>query len=170
MKYSPPNPSLQRGASLLEAVLSIGVLAVAIPLVFGALAEAWKSGLAAQAESRSTWIIPACMDEIRASRDGCPRFFTPTTAGQTFPPSGEVWALAFSPEGKPIGKMPEALYAMGSRVIDGQPVRFIASLGSSAAPSKPGTIPLLWVHISLEYPASSPAEKRRKLDFHTRIP
>jgi len=170
MKSSPPDHPLQRGASLLEAVLAIGVLAVAIPLVFAALVEAGKSALAAQAESRSTWIIPACMDEIRASRDGCPRYFTPTTAGQIFPPPGEVWALAFSPEGKPIGKMPKALYASGSRVIDGKPVRFIAALGSSAAPSNPGSTPMLWVHISLEYPASSPAEKRRKLDFHTRIP
>jgi type II secretory pathway pseudopilin PulG len=170
MKSSPPNQPLQRGASLLEAVLAIGVLAVAIPLVFGALAQAAKSGLAAQAESRSTWIIPACMDEIRASRDACPRFFTPTTAGQPFPPSGEVWALAFSQEGKPIGKMPHALYTKGSRLIDGKPVRFIASLGASAAPARPGSTPMLWAHISLEYPASEPAENRRKLDFHTRIP
>ena len=37
--------SKTRGSSLIEAVIAMGVLAVAIPLVFGALAEAGKSGI-----------------------------------------------------------------------------------------------------------------------------
>ncbi|NQX02416.1 hypothetical protein HQ447_17295, partial [bacterium] len=125
------NPTLtqsssNRGSSLIETVIAMGVLAVAIPLVFGALAESGKSGLSSEAETRSTWIVPACMEEILASREGKPQFFTPTAVGEAFPPASQVWALAFSPEGKPLGKLSKAVYDKGSKELNGQPVRYIA--------------------------------------------
>ncbi len=116
---------------MVEAVIAVGVLAVAIPLVFGTIAESGKSGVSAQAETRSTWMIPVCMQEIQDSRDGKPRYFTATTIGQAFPPAGQVWALAFNQEGRPVGKISSA---------------------------------------DIEYPSASPAKKRQKLAFHTRIP
>lgn len=170
MTHQPPVISSRRGSSLIEAVIAVGVLAVAIPLVFGALAESGKSGLASQAETRSTWIIPACMDEIRASRQGRPQYFTPTVTGQVFPPSGEIWALAFAADGKPIGKLSKARYESGTREMNGESVRYIARISSAAATSTGGTTPMLRVDISLEYPASQKAAKRGKLDFQTRIP
>jgi hypothetical protein len=162
--------SRNSGSSLIEALIAMGVLAVAIPLVFGALAESGKSGISSEAETRSTWMVPACMAEIQASRDGRPQFFTSTTVGQTFPPGGEVWALAFSPEGQPVGKISQALYDKGTKEIDGKPVRYIASLSSKAPTTTSGATPMLSMHISLEYPAISPAAKRQKLEFYTRIP
>ncbi len=170
MKISPPNKPAACGASLIEAVIAMGVLAVAIPLVFGALAESGKTGISAEAETRSTWMVPACMEEIQASRDGRPQFFTATTAGQIFPPAGEVWALAFSPEGKPIGKLSKAIYDKGTREIDGKPVRYIASLSSKTPTIPSGATPMLSLRISLEYPATSPVAKRQKLEFYSRIP
>lgn len=170
MKISPPQKTAAGGASLIEAVIAMGVLAVAIPLVFGALAESGKTSMSSEAETRSTWMVPACMEEIQASRDGRPQFFTSTTVGQIFPPAGEVWALAFSPEGKPIGKLSKAIYDKGTREIDGKPVRYIASLSAKAPTIPSGATPMLSLRISLEYPASSPAAKRQKLEFYTRIP
>lgn len=166
----PTTGPSHRGSSLIEAVIAVGVLAVAIPLVFGTLAESGKSGLASQAETRSTWIIPACMDEIRASREGRPQFFTPTVTGQVFPPSGEVWALAFSADGQAVGRLSKALYDSGARELDGKAVRYIATMSSAAVTATSGTTPMLRVKLFLEYPASQKAEKRAKLDFHTRIP
>ncbi len=159
-----------RGSTLIEAVIAIGVLAVAIPLVFGALAESGKSGMSSEAETRSTWVVPVCMDEIRASREGSPRYFTATSVGQAFPAAGEVWALAFNSEGKPIGKLTKAVYDKGARELDGQVVRYIALLSAAATTPQVGATPMLRVRISLEYPAGSPAAKRQKLDFYTRIP
>jgi type II secretory pathway pseudopilin PulG len=162
--------SQTRGSSLIETVIAMGVLAVAIPLVFGALAESGKSGMSSEAETRSTWIVPACMEEILASREGRPQFFTATAVGQVFPPSGEVWALAFTPEGKPIGKLTKGIYDKGTKELSGQTVRYIASISSATATSSSGVTPLLRTRISLEYPASAPVAKRQKLEFYTRIP
>ena len=157
-----------RGASLIETVIAMGVLAVAVPLVFGALAESEKSGLASEAETRSTWMVPLCMEEIEASRAGKPRYFTATAVNAPFPPGGDVWALAFSAEGKPIGKVNKATYDKGTTTLNGKSIRYIAAL--SAAPIA-GSLPVMSrARISLEYPSGAPAAKRQKLDFYTRIP
>jgi Tfp pilus assembly protein PilV len=159
-----------RGSSLIETVIAMGVLAVAIPLVFGTLAESGRSGMSSAAETRSTWMVPVCMEEIRASREGRPRYFTPTAAAEVFPTNGDVWALAFSDDGKPVGKISKAAYDKGTKELDGQAVGYIASLSAAADLAEIKGVPMLRARISLEYPSASPAEKRRKLDFHTRIP
>lgn len=162
--------SQYRGSSLIEAVIAMAVLAVAIPLVFAALAESGKSGISAAAETRSTWIIPACLSEIRASRAGLPQFFSATSVGEEFP-SSDVWAIAFSPEGRPLGKVPKALYDTGVQELDGQRIGYIAALSATTpVPAPSGPVPMLRARISLEYPPAAPAAKRQKLDFFTRIP
>lgn len=159
-----------RGATLIEAVIAIGVLAVAIPMVFGTIAEAGKSGMATEAETRSVWIVPACMEEVRASREGRSQYFAKTTIGQTFPNAGDVWALAFSPEGRPIGKLAKSAYDAGVKELNGSRVGYIATMTSAQAPVKAGTTPMLRLHVAVEYPAAAKSTRRSKLDFHTRIP
>jgi Tfp pilus assembly protein PilV len=158
------------GATLIEAVIAVGVLAVAVPLVFGTIAEAGKGGQSAEAETRAPWIVRACMEEIQASRDGKPQYFTATTTGQPFPPAGDVWALAFSADGKPVGKISKSLYERGGKELDGKPVRYIAVISAATQPPVANTTPMLKSRVSIEYPATVPAKKRAKLDFHTRIP
>ena len=169
MKTELSRTSRNRGSSLIEAVIAMGVLAVAIPLVFGAIAESGQSGMSAEAETRSSWIIPACMDEIQASREGKPLYFTATTSGQAFPESGSIWALGFSSDGKPVGKIEKAVYDKGAKEISGKPIRYIATL-SAVAQVPATTPPMMRVLITLEYPSTAPAAKRQKLDFYTRIP
>lgn len=170
MNAPAPATRMPRGATLIEAVIAIGVLAVAIPMVFGTIAEAGKSGMATEAETRSVWIVPACMEEVRASREGRSQYFAPTTAGQVFPTSGQVWALAFSEEGRPLGKLAKSAYDAGVKELNGSRVGYIATMTSTQAPVKVGTTPMLRLHIAVEYPATAKAARRSKLDFHTRIP
>ena len=160
----------RRGSTLMEAVIAVAVLAVAIPMVFGTLAESGKSGLAAQAETRSAWIITTCMDEIRASRAGQPQYFTSTVIGQAFPPPGEIWALAFSVEGKPIGKISKDLYGSGSRELDGKRIAYIAAMSGVPTTSESETSHMLRADITLEYPAARNAMQRAKLAFHSLTP
>lgn len=170
MKTHSQPPQRSRGATLVEAVIAIGVLAVAIPMVFGAIAEAGKSTMASEAETRSTWMVPVCLDEVLASRAKRPVYFTATDVGQAFPPAGDVWALAFSEEGKPIGKITKSQYDKGLRELSGKPVRYIATLNSVSEVTASSGTPLLRLKIAIEYPAISKAAKRGKLDFHSRIP
>lgn len=160
----------QSGSSLIEVVIAVGVMAVAVPLVFGALAESGKSGMSAEAETRSAWMIPICMEEIRASREGRSEYFTATTTGQVFPPASEVWALAFSPEGKPLGKITKAEYDKGTKTLNGSRVLYLTNLSARVPTTQTGPTPMLSARITLEYPSGTPAAKRQKLDFYTRIP
>ena len=170
MILSRPPKSRLRASSLVEAVIAIGVLAMAIPLVFATLAQAGKSGAAAEAETRCSWMVPACLDEIRASRDGNPRFFTTTTVGQTFPPAGDVWALAFSSEGQAISKITQTQFDQGIKELNGKPILYIGEMTAVKAVVKADAIPMMNVRISIEFPAGAPSAKRRQLDFHIRIP
>ncbi|MEO5713163.1 MAG: hypothetical protein ABIT37_06715 [Luteolibacter sp.] len=170
MKITRIKTSGQSGSSLIEVVIAVGVMAVAVPLVFGALAESGKSGMSAEAETRSAWMIPICMDEIRASREGHSEYFTTTTTGQVFPPASEVWALAFSPEGKPLGKVSKAVYDKGLKDLNGAKVLYVAAISSAVPKTQTGPVPMLTAKISVEYPSGAPAAKRQKLDFFTRIP
>lgn len=165
-----PAPIGFRGSALMESVIAVAVLSIAVPMVFGTLAESGKSGLAAQAETRSAWIVSACMDEINASRSGNPQYFTPTVTGQSFPPPEDVWALAFSEDGKSIGKISRELYDSGSRELDGKRIAYIATMSAVPASSLPETSHMLRVDITLEYPAASNALKRAKIAFHTHTP
>ena len=61
MNLMGPAALKNRGSSLIETVIAMGTLAIAIPLVFGAIAESGKSSMSSEAETRSTWIIPTCM-------------------------------------------------------------------------------------------------------------
>jgi len=171
MKFSKSSNSA-RGSSLIEVIIAVGVMAVAIPLVFGAMAESGKTNFSSEAETRSTWIIPACIEEIRASRAGQPQFFTATAIGQAFPPAGDIWCLAFSAEGKALGRIMKSDYENGIKTINGQPAFYLATL--TATPQTPGKAVgnprMLAVNVKLEYPSGTPAARRQKLDFYTRIP
>lgn len=167
---TPPTRPVARGTSLVEAIVAIGVLAVAVPLVFATLAGSGESGLAAQAETRCSWIIPVCVAELQATRTDQARFLPATRAGEAFPPAGEVMALAFALDGRPLGMLDKVSYEKGLREMAGEPVRFISSLSGRPVDDGGGGTPLLRVHITLEYPATAPATKRQKLDFHTRMP
>ncbi len=170
MRTTPNQARNHRGVTLVESVIAIGVLAVAIPLVFGAIAESGKSGMSAQAETRATWMVPVCMEEIRASRAGKPEYFTKTKVGETIPPAGQVWALGFSADGNPVGKLDGGAYEQGSRNLDGKSLLYSASIHSESEKTATGSTPMLTVRISIEYPAAAPASKRQSLHFHTRIP
>ena len=56
-----------------EVVMALAVLAVAIPLTFTTLAAASRTGVPSSAETRCLSMVPICLDEIQASRNGCPQ-------------------------------------------------------------------------------------------------
>ena len=170
MKQPERQNGFLAGATLIEAMIAVAVLAVAVPLVMGSIAAAGRSGMSAEAETRSTWIISTCMAEIKASRLGESRYFPLTTNGQTFPSDGGVWAIGFSPDGKPVGRISKPQHDQGTKELDGQPIRFIAVMSAEPQSTTSGGVPMLRTLVSIQYPAAAPAKNRGKLDYHTLIP
>jgi type II secretory pathway pseudopilin PulG len=158
------------GTSLIEVVIAMGVMAVAIPLVFGALAESGKTSMLAEAETHGSWMVRQCMDELDAAHKGRSLYFPEISNHQIFPPAGEVWGLAFSSEGRLIAKFTKAEYDSGIHEIDGSKARYLLTTSSILPAYQTGQVPVLEMKITVEFPAGSPAGKRQKLDFFTHAP
>lgn len=161
----------KKGVSLVEAIIAVGVLAVAVPLVFATMAGSGDSGLSAQAETRCSWIVPACMEELELAMQSRSQHL-PALLPSTAFPGGEPLALAFGVEGEILGKVDQGAYKQGLRTVGSKSARYIASMSgtlpeqqSSAEVSRP-----LDVTIIVEYPAAAPQEKRRKIEFQTKLP
>lgn len=158
------------GASLIEALIAMGVLAVVLPLVFAVLARSGQSCASARAETRCAWIIPACMAEIEAAHRSAARFLPPLPPGQPIAPPGGVLVLAFAGDGRALGRVARDAYLSGVSRLAGEPVRYLASLHSEPVPALPNMPPLMNLRVTLEFPSASPQAKRQCLDFHSRIP
>jgi hypothetical protein len=159
----------RRGSSLMETVVAVGVLAVAVPLIFGSFAESGNTGQTSSAETRAPWMVRTCMEEIDAARSGEAGYFPATATGEAFPPAGETWALAFADSGAILGRLPQSDYENGLRTLNGRAVRYIATARSLPAGPDPEAVALT-VRVTIEFPAGIPAAKRRNLHFLTRIP
>mgnify|MGYP000055253044 CR=1 FL=1 len=170
MKFKSHYRLHQRAFSLIESIMSISVLAITCPFVFAVIAQAGKSGLSSEAETRCAWIVATCLEEIRASREGCPQYFTATEEGDAFPPPDDVWALAFTSDGKVAGKISKADFENGAKESAGKSILYYASLSANITPENFGELALMNVKISISYPASMPQKRRDHLDFHTLIP
>lgn len=167
MKPTQTIISFRTGSTLVESSIAMGILAVTVPLVFGTMAEAGKSGTSGKVEARSAWTIPTCLEEVGNSRSGNPRYFNATETGQAFPKENEVWSLAFSPDGSIIDKITIAQYESGIKNLNGITISHLAKISAAKRDENDS---MLTLRITLEYPAAAPAGNRRTLDFHSLIP
>jgi len=147
-----PTTKSPRGATLMESVIAVGVLAAAVPMVLIGMVEAGRSSEASGAETRAPWMARTSIEEWRAN----------TTVDTTTP-----LMLAFSRSGKLVGEISSAEHADGLRKLGDSGVRYLATVHPPEMmpghePERPATI-----RVAVEYPASAPASRRRTLDFHT---
>jgi type II secretory pathway pseudopilin PulG len=162
--------ALRKGASLIEVMIAMGVLAVAVPLVLGAMAQTGGSNLAAQAETRSAWITRACFEELQCAMRGQSQYVQKLLPGEEFGTNNNV-LLCFGAEGGILGPLGATGYDGGVSTMAGEPARYIAVMsGEKERGVVQGESRGLKVKITIEYPSSAPVAKRQKLDFYTRIP
>jgi Tfp pilus assembly protein PilV len=162
-----PNPG---GFSLIEAVVSVGVLAVAAPLVMAAMMRASESSALARAESRSPSMVSECLEEIGEAREGDSRLLDPIPPSGAFPVSGSLAAIAFTAEGRVVGRIEKEDYEKGVGELDSEAVRYIVRIDGEPEQVRDDGRPMRSVRMAIEYPAKSPAKNRRSLDFYSRIP
>ena len=169
MRIALPGRGLRRGVSLVETMVSIGVLAVVAPLAIAALLRGGEGGTAARAETRAPAIVESCLTEIRLARDGLSKNLPPLPPGQAFG-AGEVVCLAFRRDGALLGPVAPSSYESGILEVAGQDAVFLARLEGELDPGRAGFPPLLKIKVTVEHPAVADRLKRRRLEFLTKLP
>jgi type II secretory pathway pseudopilin PulG len=56
ISFSNQKKSLRRGLTLMEAVIALGVIAFAVPLIVAATSQSSKTRISAEADTRSAWL------------------------------------------------------------------------------------------------------------------
>lgn len=159
----------------METVISVGVLAVAVPLTLAAIGESGKSGQASAAETRAPWIAAATFGELRAASEGRSPWFTAGADGRVTPPADAIWALGFSRSGAVLEMLSEENYTSGILKSGDDEVRFIARVHPAEASAATNTnttsvttaIPAM--RVTVEYPSAAPANRRKSVDFHAHL-
>jgi hypothetical protein len=169
MRIPSPRPAFRRGVSLVETMVSIGVLAVVAPLAIAALLRGGETGSAARAETRAPVIVESCLNEIKVARDSTSKHLPALTPGQAFG-SDEVICLAFRRDGVLLGAVSAASYEGGVLRVAEQDAAFLARLEGTLETGRPGFPPLLKVKVTVEHPAVAGSLKRRRKEFLTKLP
>lgn len=165
MKAHSPQRARRRGVSLVETLVSVGVLAVAAPLAIAALVRGGEGAAAARIESRAPAIVERCLAEIAAAREARSEHLPALAPGSPFGVD-EPLCLAFRRDGALIGRVDPADYESG---LAGD-ARFLVRLRGDSAPARPGFPALLRIELRLEHPAAAARDRRRASDFHTHLP
>ncbi|MFC7338500.1 hypothetical protein ACFQY0_14995 [Haloferula chungangensis] len=169
MKAARHRSGFASGISLVETIVSVGVLAVVIPLAMAAMLKASGTGASARAETRATAIADYCLLELRAARKGNSAYFSPVKAGESFGSAGKLMALGFGRDGAVLGVLTQAQYDQGLVKLDDDQVYYLAKL-SGELDTTSREVDLVTVAVAVEYPASKAASKRSQVIFHTKLP
>jgi hypothetical protein len=169
MKTEFVKSAREKGATLVESAISLGVLAVAVPLVFAAMGEAGHTGHEAEHDNRSATILPLCLDAVERMRNGTPGCFDPCPAGSPFPPDGEIWALAFAGNGRLAGRVAKEPYQQGLRQLGGTEVAYLARLAAAPQADTSSNNQTLRLTITIEHPANRPAAQRSRSTFQSSV-
>lgn len=169
MKTAPPIRGFRRGVSLVEAMVSIGVLAVVAPLALAALLRAGEGGNLARAETRAPLIVDTCMEELEVARKGLSAHLPDMRQGEEFGTS-DIICLAFGSDGTLLGSVEGGSYDGGAAKVSGKDAAYLAKLSGYLDESRIGFPTMLNVQVAVETPAVAPANKRRSMSFHTKLP
>ena len=152
--------SHESGFSLVEAVVALGVLAVAVPLGMAALAGAVASDGVARADAVAPGIVATCLEELRAAKQGGGRWLPAVETGELL--AGKSWRLGFSSAGEVIGYVEPETDQTGCR--DGR-MAYLAKMEWIGADEAAGK-----VRVTVGFPVAARAEVRKKVEFVTRMP
>ena len=169
MKNPIPQHLRHRGVSLVETMVAIGVLAVVAPLALAAMLKAGEGGSLAKVETRAPAMVETCLIEIQNARSTGSQYLQPLIAGEPFGKETPI-CIAFRSDGTVLGPISAADYESGAEKLGTEYVTFLARVQGELDTSRLGFPEMLDVTITIEHPASVPAEKRRKLDYLTKLP
>jgi prepilin-type N-terminal cleavage/methylation domain-containing protein len=158
-----------RGFTLVEVMVSVGVLAVMIPVVVAAMIAASHDSARARAENRAPAIVGVCLGEVGAANGKRGAWLEPIPRTGEFPAEG-LAVIGFTDEGRPVGRIKGDAYQRGVRKLDGRAVRYLARIEGVPEAVRADARQMRSLRIVVEYPAGVPAGRRRQLEFVSRVP
>jgi hypothetical protein len=148
----------------MEVVISVGVLAVVVPVVLAMIIAGGESSRIAGDETRAALIARSVVEEIRAARDGGGLVLKDPLAWPKFPAGAERLVLAVDADGKIVTELGAEEYESGER--DGELRYLVSAKGEWHRPDGlPDSEVLSRVEVSVETPPAAKAEDRRKFVF-----
>ena len=158
MKRSP-------GISLIEMVLSLGVLAVALPLGLGAIRQAGDGLRLAREDGQSVAMVHEVLGELKRARDGRPCMLEPIKKAVDFPGSGPVIGLAFDQDGRMVRRISDEEFHDGVPATAEPRITHFALIEGRADAGRGVTR----IEIRIEFPASARRGVRQTLTYHTQL-
>jgi type II secretory pathway pseudopilin PulG len=163
--------SLRRGLTLMEAVIALGVIAFAVPLIVAASSQSSKSRVSAEADTRSAWLAQDLQRQLIDSWNDRVTIAFPTKP--LFPDFGTATSpivLLYDNDGTFIQTGTPQEFTNGST---NQRASYLISVyGTGATPNNLTTAEknLSKVTISIENPAKAKAPIRNRNVFTMLIP
>lgn len=87
-----------------------------------------------------------------------------------FPAGDELAAIAFTAEGRVVGRVVAGDYEQGVGRMNGEAVRYLVRIDGKPEQVRSDGRPMRSVRIAVEYPAGTPEKQRRTLEFYSRVP
>ena len=148
----------------MEVVISVGVLAVVVPVVLAMIIAGGESSRIAGDETRAALIARSVVQEIRAAREGRGLVLEDKLDWPKFPAGAERLVLAVDGDGEIVTELGAEEYQSGER---DQELRYLVSAKGEL--HRPDGLPesevLSRVEVSVETPPAARAEDRRKFVF-----
>lgn len=163
------HPSLQnRGFSLVEITIALGIVAFALVAIMGLFPVAMKNATESQVETRATFIAQSIFSDLEAGPSATNTFLA---TGPDWSNSGSrqvvnlsangTYYVAYSEEGKPIGAPTAAAFDTGGG----------GNYGARVMIARDSVITnLSRVEVQVESPLSAPTNGRTKFSFVTLMP
>lgn len=155
----------------MEVVISVGLVAIALPLLLAAFATSSTTNRDAREDTLAAFAARGIFSEIAASRSGGSELLGNDALKFPYPSAGGRVVVIISKDGTLLRRGSEGDYTGG--LANDLAAGFIATVqgvaqpnegGADAAAAEQSTIGLMTV--SIEAPAAAPATRRRAYSFH----
>lgn len=151
------NYMLKSGMTLSEVVIAIGIIAFSVPLIVAASGGAHHSRQAAEADTRSAWLV---RDVQRKIMSGWAEAETSSDMKNAFPfPSAYSQEVVMELSYKQDGTLPNEETDQAIYIVKVEAEPYLPRLNQSNASS------LARVSIQIQYPAKATPNKRKKLTY-----
>ena len=170
-RFSPKQP-LARAFSLIEIVLTVGIISFALVGILGLFPVAVEAAANSQRETQAALIARSIYTDLDSRPDARRFLFASTNSLESGPESaGEElditkqgnYYLAYDNDGLPLGLIDKETYSHGKKEA-----AYLArvKIRPGAGNSSDAQIPeLTRVEVSVEAPASAREARRKKIDF-----